>query len=189
MPLILQTPPAAEPVSLAEAKSHLRVAHSNDDAYIDKLLVAARRLVEARTDVRLMAQDWSLFIDRWPDDGVISLGLSPVSVVDDIITYGESDTPATLDPAHYYLDAASRPARVVLRDGRNVAPPGRRLNGIEVRFTAGFGTTAASVPQELTQAIQLTVAAWHDNRGDGDGGSLPLAAAELLSAYRLVRLT
>ena len=188
MPLILTTPPAAEPVSLAEAKAHLRVTHADDDAYISRLIAAARRAIELASGLRLVSQGWSLFADRWPDTPMLSLQLAPVSSITDIITYGEDDTAATVDPAHYYLDAVSRPGRAVLRDGRTPPRGGRAVNAIEVRFTAGFGA-AAAVPEELRQAVLMTVAHWYDHRGDGDGGVLPLAASELLSSQRIVRLT
>lgn len=64
--LLLVTPPAAEPVSLAEAKAHLRVDISDDDALINALIVAARRSVELITGQRLMAQTWQYFLDRYP---------------------------------------------------------------------------------------------------------------------------
>ncbi len=56
MPLIQTTPPAAEPLSLAEAKAHLRITHSNDDAYIDKLVTAARRACEMRSNLCFVTQ-------------------------------------------------------------------------------------------------------------------------------------
>jgi uncharacterized phiE125 gp8 family phage protein len=189
MSLILTTPPLVEPISLAEAKAHLRITHSDDDAYISTLIIAARRLVEARTGLRLLQQGWSIFLDAWPNDGVIDLPLSPVSAVDDIVTYGELDTPAILDHAHYFLDAASRPARVVFRQGRNPANPGRRAKGIEVKVQAGFGATASAVPQDLKQAALFITAHWFSRRGEGDDGVLPMAVLELLSPYRMMRLT
>lgn len=187
MPLILTMPPAAEPVSLAEAKAHLRVTHADDDAYLSRLIAAARRAVEQVTGLRLITQGWSLFVDRWPDCPALPLQLSPVTAIGDIIVYGSDDTPATVDPAHYYLDHASRPSRVVLRDDRTPPRGGRPVNAVEVRFTAGFGS-AADVPDELHQAILLTLAHWFDHRGDGEGGALPLSASELLHAHRPVRL-
>ena len=187
MPLILTTPPAAEPVSLTEAKAHLRVTHADDDAYINKLITAARRAIEQRTSLRFITQGWSLFLDCWPASAV-SLQLSPVSTIEDVITYGEDDTPSAVDPAHYYLDHVSQPARCVLRDGRTAPRGGRPVNSVEVCFTAGFGADGNAVPAELRQAILLTVAHWFEHRGDEKGGSLPLAALELLDAQRVVRL-
>ncbi len=189
MSLILTSPPATEPVSLAEAKAHLRITHTDDDTYISTLIIAARRLVEARTGLRLLQQGWSLFLDTWPCGGMIDVPLAPLIAIDDIIIYGDLDTPATLDHAHYFLDAASRPPRVVFREGRVPAQPGRQANGIEVKLQAGFGAAATAVPQELKQAVLLITAHWFSRRGEGDDGVLPMAILELLAPYRTKRLT
>ena len=47
MALVLVTGPETEPVSKEEAKAHLRVDGTDDDAYITALIVTARRHVEA----------------------------------------------------------------------------------------------------------------------------------------------
>jgi uncharacterized phiE125 gp8 family phage protein len=187
MPLILNSQPATEPVSLAEAKAQLRITHGDDDAYISTLIIAARRQVEARTGLALITQGWSLWLDCWPDAPVVSLGLAPVGAISDIIAYGEDGTPAVYDPSHYYLDVVSRPGRAVLRQDRLPPLPGRKVNGIEIRFTAGFGS-ASAVPQDLKQAILLCLAHWFEHRGEADGGSMPLAAIEILARHRVTRL-
>ena len=188
MPLILTSPPASEPVSLAEAKTHLRVSHADDDTYISTLIIAARRQIEARTGLRLITQGWSLFKDCWPMAPDLPLDLAHVSAVNDIFVYSEVGTSATYDPAHYYLDAASKPSRVILRQDRLPPMPGRRVNGIEVRVTVGFGA-AAAVPQELKHAILILLAHWFDHRGDAEGALLPLTVADIIRQHRLVRLT
>jgi uncharacterized phiE125 gp8 family phage protein len=188
MSLILTSPPATEPISLAEAKTHLRIPHADDDGYISTLIIAARRAAEARTGLALINQDWSLWLDKWPNAPVVSLGLVPVSAINDIIAYGEDGTPAIYDPAHYYLDGVSKPGRVVIRPDRLPPIAGRRVNGIEIRFTAGFGATASAVPQDLKQALLLIIAHWFEHRGEAEGGSLPMSAIEILSRHRIVRL-
>ena len=188
MSLILTSPPAVEPVSLVEAKAHLRVPHADDDAYITTLISAARRLIEQRSGLRLINQGWSLFVDCWPDRPDLSLGLSPVSAISDIITFSDADATSTYDAAHYYLDAATKPCRVVLRNGR-LAPRGSRpVNGIEVRFVAGFGATGAAVPQDLRQALLVIIAHWFQNRGDAEANFPPLPALEIINTYRTMRL-
>jgi uncharacterized phiE125 gp8 family phage protein len=187
MSLLLTTPPVVEPLSLAEAKAHLRVPHADDDAYISTLIVSARLRVERQTGLRLITQNWSQFMDCWPPQGIVELDLNPVSAATDVIVYGDSDTPSTVDPAHYFLDATTNPPRLVFRQGRNPSPPGRRAQGIEIRVTAGFGS-AAAVPQELKQAMLLLVADAFTHRGDDGLRSLTPAVLDLINPYRVMRL-
>jgi uncharacterized phiE125 gp8 family phage protein len=187
MSIFLTTPPSVEPLSLLEAKAHLRVPHADDDAYISTLIISARRRIELKTGLRLITQGWSQFLNCWPQGGVIELALNPVSAVGDVIVYGDTDTPATIDPAHYFLDATSNPPRLVFRQGRNPAPPGRRAKGIEIRVTAGFGY-ASAVPQELKQAMLLLVADAFAHRGDNEQRSMPLEVLDLVHPYRVLRV-
>ena len=188
MSLIQTIPPAVEPVTLADVKAHLRVSHGDDDAFISNLITAARRQIEQRIGLCLILQGWSVYFDRWPINDSLRIPLDPVLAIADIKIYGDDDIAAILDPAHYFIDRAAWPARIVLRHGRSTPQPGRVANGIEINLTAGYGATAAAVPQDLKQAILLTVAAWFGNRGDEQGGSLPLMAIALIAPYRNVRL-
>jgi uncharacterized phiE125 gp8 family phage protein len=187
MSLVLTVPPVVEPVGLAEAKAHLRVTHGDDDVFISTLIVTARRRIEARTGLRLITQGRSQFLDCWPQGGLVELKVNPVSAVSDVVVYGDTDTPSTIDPAHYFLDATSNPPRVVFRQGRNPSPPGRRAKGIELRFTAGFGL-AAAVPVDLKQAVLLLVVDAYAHRGDESVRVMPPAVLELINAYRVMRL-
>jgi uncharacterized phiE125 gp8 family phage protein len=93
MPLILTTPPSAEPLSLAEAKAQLRIYHSDDDTFVSTLITTARRMIEQRYDLALMQQNWSLFLDQWPEAGIFNMPLQPLLSVVDIKTYSDDDTP------------------------------------------------------------------------------------------------
>jgi uncharacterized phiE125 gp8 family phage protein len=183
MPSIQTSPPATEPVSLAEAKAHLRVTHNDDDAYIGTLIKTARQSIEAQTGLGLISQGWSVFLDDWPEQGVIELPLAPVLDIADIKVYGDDDTFAIIDPAHYYEDKISRPARIILRGSRNWAAPGRVANGIEILLAIGF----TSVPEPLREAILQLVGHWHETRGD-DTTEKPLALSQLIQPYREMRV-
>lgn len=188
MPSVLVTPPAVEPVSLSEAKAHLRVSHADEDGLIGTLIVSARRIVEARTGLVLIEQVWTCYRDDWPDDGVVSLPLSPVSIVSDVGVFGEDNVKAVIDPAHYYADLASRPPRLLLRGSRVWARPGRIANGIAITVTAGYGPAASSVPQPLRQAVLQLVAHWYEHRGNAVPPPFPLTIDPLIQPYREFRL-
>jgi len=188
MPSILISPPALEPVSLAEAKAHLRISHADEDALISTLIAVARRHAEAQTGLVFVSQGWRHFRDDWPEDGVVELPLAPLLSVDEVAVYGDDDLKAVIDPAHYYVDAASRPPRLLLRGSRVWARPGRIGNGIAIEVTAGFGSTAADVPEPLRQALLQLVAHWYEHRGNSDPPPLPLTVAALLAPFREVRL-
>src|SRR5690606_41674526 len=66
MPAILITPPAAEPLSLEDAKNFLRVEHETDDELIAALIAAARGEIELATRRVLLTQTWRIVLHRWP---------------------------------------------------------------------------------------------------------------------------
>ncbi len=70
MPSVLVTAPTEEPVSLAEAKLHLRVDYSNDDLLIAALITAARQHAENDTGRALVTQTWRQVLDQFPAPGV-----------------------------------------------------------------------------------------------------------------------
>ncbi len=188
MTSVLTTPPAADPISLPEAKAHLRVAHGDEDPLISQLIGSARRVVEARTGLAMMPQQWTILRDSWPEDGVIPLPVAPLLAVDDLKIHGEDGIAAIIDPAHYYADLASRPPRLMLRGSRDWPPPGRLGNGIAIEVTAGFGTSASAVPEPLRQAILILTAHWYEHRGNAEPPPVPLTLDALLAPYREVRL-
>jgi len=64
--LSVLTPPAAEPVTLASAKSWLRVDHSSDDTLISGLISAARDHVERYIRRSLVRTTWRMMLDTFP---------------------------------------------------------------------------------------------------------------------------
>jgi len=72
MPSILLAGPAAEPVTLAEAKQFLRVEHDDDDDIIAALIAGSRIHVETQTRRALITQSWRLTRDVWPAAGWVA---------------------------------------------------------------------------------------------------------------------
>src|SRR3979409_375910 len=75
--LVVKTPPAVEPVSLAEAKSHLRVDVPDDDALIQNLIRAARANLEQVCNLAFITQSLVLGRDYFPALFGMGWGWSP----------------------------------------------------------------------------------------------------------------
>lgn len=192
MNLTLVTAPAAEPITTAEAKTHLRVDSSDDDAYIDTLVKAARRWVENTHGVMCVNTTYDGSIDAFPSgDGAIEIPRFPLTSVTSI-TYHDDDlsTSTVFSSASYQVDAMTRPPRIVLKSGINWPTDSLRLSsGVVVRFVAGYGAAAPSVPEDIKHAVKLLVGQMYAHREPEVTGTIisPIAFAvdALLAPYRL----
>ncbi len=189
MTLIRTVDPVAEPVTLAEAKAHLRIDHGDDDDLLAGLVRAARQEVERSTGMALLAQSWRLVLDDWPQNGCVLVRIHPLREVQSITAFGSEGEGSVIDPDTYQVDAVSRPARIHF-----TAPvaPLRAMNGLEIDFTAGFGEAGTDVPDPLKRAILLLVAHWYEFRagyGPADQPvSYPAGFDRIVAGYRAGRL-
>lgn len=192
MSLVMTSGPALEPISLGEAKVHLRVDGSLEDALIQSLIVTSRLHVEAALGLALVTQSWSYFLDRWPKAGRLILPLRPVAAVSHVRVWNEDGVAETLSPSHFLLDGQGAPPRLVALSGAPPLAPGRTVNGVEVAFTAGFGAAADDVPATIRHALLLLVALWYENREPVEIGAgvnaVPTMVSDLLAPYRRRRL-
>lgn len=189
MPLFRTVEPAVEPVTLNEAKAHLRVSHGSEDELIASLIRAARDEVEKATGVALIDQSWRLTLDQWPRNAVATIARHPVKEILSVTVFGADGEGSLIDPGTYSLDSLSRPARLHFED---TPAPVRVLNGIEIDFSAGFGEAGTDVPDILKRAILLLVAHWYEFRGVYDAGDQPVSYPpgydRIIVAYRLRRI-
>ena len=185
MSLTLVSPPAAEPVTLVEAKAHLKVDTTDDDALIASLITAARARAEWHTGRAFVTQSWTLWLDAWPPGGVVEIPLPPLQSVTQVQTFALDDSASVLDPSLYQVDAASAPARLALK-GIFALANLRAVNAVKIAFTAGYGD-ASAVPAPVKQAILQIAADLYTHRGD-EAEIVSSAAAALLSPYRIFKL-
>lgn len=186
MPLTLLSPPASEPVALAEMKSHLRVTHTDEDADIAALIVAATRAIEARAGLALMPQQWRLSLDAPPDDTLL-LPLSPVTALDSVAVFDAAGAAQPVSPSLYEF-APGAPAR--LRPAAIWPRPGRRVDGVAIDFTAGYAD-ADAVPAPLKQAVKMLAAHFYETRETTSGLRVflvPAAVDAMLAPFRELRL-
>ncbi len=183
MTLIQTDPPLAEPVTLAELKAHLRIDAGDEDDLLESLIRVSRAHLEAFTGVALMTQGFRLLLDDWPRGEVIQLMKTPVQTIDAILVYDADGVAQTLDLSGLLLDAAARPARLVVRQRQRPSQP---INGIEIEFTAGFGS-GTEVPPELKRAILIHAAHLYEFRGavtpDMQPASIPPGYERLIAPW------
>ena len=156
--------PDLEPISLAEAKAHLRVDTSDDDAYIAALITAARQWVEQQANLCLITQEVEERFDAFPPYGYFSLAKSPAQSIDKIEYTDELGVLQTWDAANYEADVRMMPPRIMPRYGLTYPITRWQLSPIVVTYTAGYGDEAADVPEPLRHAIKLIVADMYENR-------------------------
>jgi len=156
----LVTAPAIEPVTLNEAKEHLRVLHDDEDVYIESLITAARQMVESgeswSLDRSLITTTWRVILDGFPH--CIELPRPPLIAVSSITYLDTTNTSQTLSNTLYTVDTHNEPGRIAPAYNSIWPETLPHLNAVTITYTAGFGATAASVPMAVRQAILIAVA-------------------------------
>lgn len=189
MSAFLLTAPAAEPLSVADAKIFLRVEHGDDDALIASLVAAARNHVEALTRCALMVQTWRLVLDRWPDSGRIKPRIGPLRTLLAARIYNESGAAGSIDIDRFVIDKSTG---VIAAPGWSLSPPGRAVAGIELDVELGFGVAPSDVPPTLLQAIRMLVAHWYENRGliaiGQSVAMMPASVNAMIASHRVLSL-
>jgi uncharacterized phiE125 gp8 family phage protein len=184
--------PAADLMTLAEAKKHCRVDHSEEDDVIAGLLAAATAWLDGYSGVlgrALINQTWRLNLSCWPACR-IRLPLAPVSAITSIKYYNTANVQQTLGSSNYGLieDALSPAAQWAL----NASLPSlyERPDAIEVLFVAGYGADASAVPAAIVVAAKMLVAHWYRTRETVNIGNitseLPFTVGALIQPLRRV---
>lgn len=188
MKYTLVTAPADEPITTAEAKSHLRVDGSDEDTYIGTLITAARQWVEETHGLALVTQTWDLSLGGFPRGVYIPIQKAPLVSVTSVTYYDDDlSTSTVFSSSSYQVDTAERV--IALKDGQLWPSDSLRLSsGVVVRFVAGYGD-AGDVPEAIKHAIKLLVAQMYANREPEITGTVvarvQFAVNALLAPYRL----
>ncbi len=166
--------PSVEPVSLEEAKLHARVDGDSDDAVLSAFVTAARIWAEDFCRRSFLSSTWELCLDEFPGcDEEICLERPKIISVSSIAYIDTGGTTQTLSSSLYRVDAKSTPGRITPIAGQ-VWPATQcdTTNTVTVTFTAGYGTTAASVPQPIRTAIAILASHLFENREQVNIGNI-----------------
>lgn len=175
-PATVTDPADVEPVTLPEAKKHLRAEyHADDDAYISGLIASARDHVERYTGTRLAEQIVTLKCDRFAD--FCHLPDAPIQSVEIEYVNVDGDT-QTLADTVYELRNDGLDASIVLKFGQSW-PPVQARSRITVTAVTGYENT----PPAIKHAILLWVASAYEVREDTPSGGRT-AFDDLLTNFR-----
>lgn len=189
----LLTPPSETPVSLAEAKAHCRVTHSDDDTYITGLIGAAVGHLDGRAGILgrcIMEQEWVFPFPKWPATGKLVVDIPDVTEA--AVTYFDEDgAEQTVPDSVYLVERDVRGTAIWLMSGFTwPALHADRPAPVQVTVTAKILANAPAL-QAIRHAMLLMIGHWYENReavmvGQLDTRTLPLAVDRLLAPLRRV---
>ena len=187
------TQPAAEPVTLAQAKQHLVIPASftDDDALITAYITAARQYCEHYTRRAFFERSVQLTLNHFPAwdyeatvgahsrDGwfyydhffrnpTIQLPKPAVQSVTSIKYVDVGGDQQTLDSSLYVLDNAAEPARLSPAPGAYWPYTMQyRPGNVQITYVAGSygdGVKVNTCPQSIVLAMLMLIAHWYANR-------------------------
>lgn len=185
------TDPAVEPVSVSEAKAHLRVDIDDDDAYIGTLITAARQWAEAYLDRSLVYTQWQMKLDMFPWE--IEMPRPPMSqegtttAVSITYTMNDSLDTATLSTSEYRVDRASTPGVARTNYGGSWPSHLADQNSVTVTWWGGYGASGSDVPAAIRHAILMHVGHLYERRLAADtmaSSEVPFGVKALLDSQK-----
>jgi len=183
-------------VSVADAKKHLRVDHSDDDTYIEGLVAAATAWLDGPAGwvgrslgvqtLEARVAGFGCYFER------IELPCPPVIEILSVQYLDANGAEQTVDPSNYL----SRDGEIWLKS-TFLAPAVYRDDPLPVaiQYRAGYGVppdfTENLLPPPVKVAILLLIGHWFENREPVVFGQsiadLPFAVEALLAPYRVYR--
>lgn len=188
------TPVTEEPVTLAEAKAHLRVddpvdagALAAENAWISQCISAAREEAEQVLDRCVAPQTLQLLLDDFPA-GEILLPRPPVTTIDWVRYIDPNGVEQTLSGALYSLDDAGIDHWLLPAYGSGWPATRDQANAMRVQYIAGWPRSLC--PAAIKSWILLRVGTLYQHR-EADSERPPMPAQfvdRLVDRYRIPAL-
>ena len=183
------------PISLAEAKAHLRITHNAEDEYIQSLILAATDWAQVHTSRILINTQAGVRMNDFPVSGNILLPGGIVSAVNDIDYSDVDGNPQTLTgptsaaPGTDYQEDLTDDEWAFVCAETDGWPDveDATINAVLIDYQVGWATPA-DVPSSIKQAIKFKVGDLFTIRDTIDAGNkseLIRVAENLLDPYRV----
>jgi len=188
MAIKIINPPSVEPITLEEAKHHLRIDGNDDDLLIQSLIKQAREWCEYYQNRKYITQTLELVLDTFPNgNAIVFNSCSPVQKVESIKYYDENRQEFLFDESSYIADLDGFVNRLVLNRGKHwPVVELQSVNAVRVRVVAGYGDGGDKVPEAIKWAIILQMKLLYDDYRPEEKTKLEEARNALLSMNRVI---
>lgn len=133
----LITPPTTQAITLAEAKTHLRLTVTSDDVYVTSLIGVATDYVESFCGRKLITQTWEKYYQSWDDISGVPFGqLQQIDQITWLDEDGLSDTVAVTD--YIVTGVGTDHPAIEIDDDADMSNDLYQVDPIQVRFTCGY---------------------------------------------------
>jgi len=157
------TAPAVSPLSVADAKTYLKVTTTADDTLITSLVDVVTQYGEKYTGREFRANAWKLTIDDFADR--IEICKNPVASITSI-KYTVSGVLTDILSSVYYLKKTTQAALILLKENQSWPED---LDDIEAGIEIVFVTAAYSLASsQISHALKRHLSYLYMNRGDCD---------------------
>jgi len=138
---------------MAEAKQVLRIEEDDTslDITIGIWIKGITAEAETQTHRAFVNRRMRVTLDAFPDAIQLS---SPTFSVEAVRYLDPDGVERTMHPADYYVDKITEPGYIVPARGKSWPATEAHVNAVTVDYTAGYGPTAATVPDEVRTYIQ-----------------------------------
>lgn len=183
----LITDMTTEPITLAEAKRHLRIDESYTDEDDDILdwIKSARLKAEKHTGRSLGTKTLELISDKFPAVDYIEIPKGPVQSVTSIIYTDKEEAEHTFGSDNYVTNLDIVTPIIKLKHGKSWPSDTLYPTGaIRIRYVAGYTV----IPSDIKSAIKLEVGDFYINREnvtEKQQYEILNSSKKLLNSYRL----
>jgi hypothetical protein len=195
-----------EPVTLAEAKAHLRLQIPDDDWEVARLIDQSRRTAETMLRKTLLTTVYDWYLDQFPASAngyynrlirlmgpnpqwlpngasILYVPNPPLVTVASIQYRTPTFEIVTVDPSIYYVSTGIG-SRIQPYSGHVWPVVTALIDSVIVRYTAGY-PTADSINSTVKGACLLMIGHWYEHReyhGDAQIYAIPDGVDRLISA-------
>lgn len=178
----LVSPPDVLPVTLEQAKQHLRIDHNDDDDLIMNYLHGAISYLDGYSGIMGRALAPQVWQQNFPPGiGVFCLSLGPAQELIRVSCIDPGNQLIEQDISLFSLQGTSKGSQVTAYSLPALA---RRPDAVQIQYRAGYAD-AESIPNAVRVAILFLVQRFYDGADKSVDADIDRAVSNLIAPFRL----